>query len=165
MTQPENTSLSARMAARQEQLAKETTEKFDVPGWEGVLAVELRRVGYKRTKKIQSRNDRIRDEGDRDLANIADIIGWATVALYEVKGSDPQTGEAVYEQLDDTWIDLARRLEDAPDMDGDTGLRRAILFICGGDKRLHFLAQQFGEWEKSGGADTREEMRDFSTTG
>jgi hypothetical protein len=129
----EGASLSERMQAAADQLEKQTTEVFDLPRFFGVLAVELRALGYKAVRKVQQRNGKVRDDATRELYNMADQIILATEQFLEVTG-DNQT------PISDTWVDLARRMPDCPEAPTP---RQALLFLLEGDKRLHLL---FGEW-------------------
>lgn len=129
-------SLDARMQARAEAIQKNNTELFDIPGFEGLLQVELRRLGYKKMKQIQSRNAKERDEATRDIYNMADQILWATEGLYQVRNGEPVA-------IEDTWLDLAHRL---PNTESVTTPRQAVLVMTGGDERILFLTAQWAKW-------------------
>jgi hypothetical protein len=151
-------SLQARMEAHAEHLRKDVTEQFPVPGWESMLMVELKRLGYKRIRALQKRNDRVRDAATRELYSMCDQIITATVGFHEVL----ENGET-QELPDDTWITLAQNVPGCPD---EITPRQAILFLTGDDKRVHFLAAEWGEWSRAGEADETEEVRaDFVSTG
>ena len=154
---PKDSSLAERMAARSEQLSKQTTGRFPLPGWEDILEVELRALGYKALRRSLTANERIRDEATREIYAMADQVLTATVAFWEVpaNGGEPR-------QLDDTWQSLAGRLPDCPD--GATP-RQALLFLVG-DKRIHFLIQEWGEWAKNADKQVEDEVQqDFAVTG
>lgn len=149
-----NGSLSSRMRQRAEYLESHQTEKFPIPGYEDVLEVELRALGYARVRRVITNNEKIRDPGVREIATIADQLVTATEGFFEVLGEERR-------QIDDDWLTLARRLPNCPD---ELTPRRAILHVVG-DKRIHFLAQDWGEWAKSVKEDVDEELgRDFATT-
>jgi hypothetical protein len=151
-------SLQARMEAHAEHLRNDVTELFPVPGWESMLMVELKRLGYKRIRALQKRNERVRDAATRELYSMCDQIITATVGFHEVlDNGDTQ------ELPDDTWITLAQNVPGCPD---EITPRQAILFLTGDDKRVHFLAAEWGEWSRAGEADETEEVRaDFVSTG
>jgi hypothetical protein len=152
---PTGGSLGARMAQRAEQLEQISTEWFPIPGWESLLEVELRALGYATIRKVISRLDKVRDVGTHDMYAMADQIAVATVGFREVL-EDGKT-----RPIDDDWVRLAQRLPEAPK---DLTTRRAILFLVG-DTRIHFLVQDWGEWAKSIRLDTDQEVaRDFAKT-
>lgn len=151
----ESGSLSERMAARADVLEQQQTDWFPIPGWEGLLEVELRALGYKSIRATIERNKRVRDIGTRELYSLADQIAKATVGFREVEGEKTKG-------ISDDWVSLARRLPNAPD---DLNTRKAILFLVG-DKRLHFLVEEWGEWARSIRKDVDEEVSsDFGGTG
>jgi hypothetical protein len=160
--QSDDLSLSARMEKRADALQIDSSEKFEIPGYEGLLAVELRRLGYRTVKQIQKANARVKDEAMRDIYNIADQIARATIGLFQIMGTDAD-GDTIYKELNDSWIDLAHRLPNSERIDTT---RKAILFLTGGDQRIHFFANEWGAWQQSGKQDEDQEVRrDFTTTG
>lgn len=149
-----NGSLSSRMARRQEALSQQQTEKFPLPGWEDMLAVELRTVSTKAKQAVASRNSKIRNENERQLFAAIDVIITATVAFWRVTPDG-------YEPLDDDWVSLAQRLPHPPD-----GLtpRRAFLFLLP-DHRLDTFFYEYHQWSESVGGDIDQEVvRDFEKT-
>lgn len=152
---PVGHSLSSRMANRHEQLAKNTTEVFPIPGWEDMLAVELRVLPYSTIRKVGQRNEKIRDEVLQELYSIADQLVIATEGFYELDGEQRIP-------LDDDWVSLAKRLPDCPD---EATARQAILFLVG-EQRIHFLASEWLEWARNTHGDIEKEVsQDFGTTG
>ncbi len=153
-SQPAGNSLSDRMAARAEYLAQHQTEKFTIPGYEGVLEVELRLLGYKTIRKTIARNEKIRDTGERELISMADQIVRATVGFFEVDGEERRP-------IEDSWMTLANRMPLAPD---EMTPRKAIMFLVG--DRLHFLVEDFADWARTVRPEVDEEvMSDFGPTG
>jgi len=152
---PVSNSLAGRMASRSEELAKNTTEVFPLPGWEDILGVELRVLSYTTIRKIGQRNNKVRDEVTSELYNLTDQIAAATEGFVEIEG-EKQT------PIDETWVSLANKLPDAPD---SLTLRQAVLFVVG-DKRIHFLAADWMEWARTSSHDVDKEVgSDFGTTG
>jgi hypothetical protein len=150
-------SLQARMEAHAEELRKDVSEKFPIPGWESMLMVELRRIGFKRIRVLQKRNERIRDPSIRELYSMCDQILAATVGFHEIL----ENGDT--KEIPDDWVSLAQNLPDCPD---EITPRQAILFLTGDDKRIHFLAAEWGGWSRAGDSDEAEEVRaDFVPTG
>jgi hypothetical protein len=141
-------SLKARMEARAEALQQEQTEKFEIPGYEGLVAVELRRLPFRTIKRIQQTNMKVKDEATRDLYNIADQIARATVSFHEVKGDD-------FEEIELDWVGMAHLL---PHSDGIDTPRKAILFLIP-ETRIHFFAGQFTTWAGAGQPEEDEEVR------
>lgn len=147
--------LSERMAHRAKELEEQQTEWFPVPGWEDMIEVELKALGYRTIRASIERNKRIRDVGLRELYSLCDQIAKATVSFREVDGEKTKP-------VDDDWVKLARRLPDAPD---EIDTRKAILFLVG-EKRLHFLIEEWGNWARSVRHDVdREVAADFEATG
>lgn len=149
-------SLAARMQARAEELQKQKTEVFTLPGWRDMLAVELKPLGFTAIDRINRRNERERNETTRKLYNMADQIIAATMGFFEVNKDDR-------EPIEDTWISLANRLPDAPD-----GLtpRQALLFLLGGDKFVHVLFLEWQAWALELQDEVDEEVEgDFDQTG
>jgi hypothetical protein len=79
-------SLSVRMERRHEELSRQQTEKFPLPGWEDLLEVELRPLGMRAATKIVQRNQRTRDEATRSLYVTCDLLLTATVGFHQVAG-------------------------------------------------------------------------------
>lgn len=151
-----SSSLAARMQQRSAELEKQTSEKFPIPGYEGILEVELRALGYKTIRRVQKRNERVRDEGLREIYTMADQLLMATVGFHEV------LPDGTNKSISDDWISLAKRLPNCPEAPSP---RQALLFVVT-DKRIAFLIQEWGEWSKSVRSDLDEEVvQDFVTTG
>lgn len=149
-------SLASRMQARAAELQKQRTEVFTIPGWRTLLAVELKPLGFTAMDRINSRNERERNETTRKLYNMADQIIAATMGFFEVHGDDR-------EPIEDTWVSLASRLPDAPD--GMTP-RQALLFLLGGDQFAHVLFLEWQAWALELQDEVDEEVeRDFGRTG
>jgi hypothetical protein len=157
--EPASPSLSSRMTARHEELARQTTGRFPVPGWDDVLEVELRAVGIRQSTKIVQRSQRVRDDGTRQLYVTADLVTQATVGFWEV----PENGGGKAKPLEgETWASLAARLDDCPDSPTP---RQALLFLVP-EERLLFLYTQWESWMREASRDVDEEtMRDFTRTG
>lgn len=148
--------LSDRMAVRADQLEKNQTEWFPIPGYEDVLEVELRALGYKTIRATIRRNEKIRDPDVQEVVSMADQIAKATVGFREVLPGGKTR------QIDDDWVRLAKRLPNCPD---DVDTRRAVLFLVT-DKRIAFLVQDWAEWARSVRKDVDEEVAaDFAVTG
>lgn len=147
-------SLSSRMAQRQESLSRQQTEKFPIPGWEDMLAVELRTVSTKAKQAVASRSAKIRNQNERNLYAAIDVIITATVAFWRVTDDG-------YEPLEDDWVGLAQRLPHPPD---DLTPRRAFLFLLP-DHRLDTFFYEYHQWSESVGGDIDQEvLRDFKKT-
>ena len=55
-----NGSLSSRMGQRAEVLQRQSSERFPIPGFDGIVDVELRALGHKVESAINHRNERLR---------------------------------------------------------------------------------------------------------
>lgn len=149
-------SLSARMDQRAEVLEQQVSEIFPIPGYENIIEVELRALGYKRIRQIQKRNEKVRDEVVREIYSIADQVIAATIGFYEVNPNGTRSA------IEDDWVSLAKRRRGCPDAPTP---RQALLFLVT-DKRIHFFADDWGTWARSVRADVDEELaEDFATTG
>jgi hypothetical protein len=156
--QPASASLSSRMAQRQEELNANETERFPLPGWDDMLEVELRALGYRAIRKTMEDNSRIRDEATRELCSFADQLVKATVGFHEI----PEGG-GKSQPIEDDWVDLARRAPNCPTR--NLTPRVAVLFLVG-EKRIHFLVQDWAKWAKTVRKDVdRAVMEDFEGTG
>jgi hypothetical protein len=151
-------SLANRMAKRHQELARQTTRRFPVPGWEDVLEVELQPVGAKPSVQIVQRAQRARDDGTRQLYVAADMLLRATVGFWEM----PENGGRAKRLDGEDWISLARRLEACPD---NPTPRQALLFLLPDERLLPWYAE-WEQWQVSSSRDVDEEtMRDFVPTG
>jgi hypothetical protein len=148
-------SLSARMERRHEELSRQQTEKFPLPGWEGLLEVELRPLGMRQSAKVVQRNQRTRDEATRQLYVTCDLLIAASVGFHQVSGETSKP-------INDDWVTLASRLDDCPD---NPTPRQALLFLVGED-RILWLYQAWEQWQRSAGEDVDKELaEDFDKTG
>jgi hypothetical protein len=149
-------SLSARMERRHEELSRQQTETFPIPGWEGLLEVELRPLGMRQSAKVVQRNQRTRDESTRSLYVTADLLLLATVGFRQVTGDESSA------PINDDWVSLARRLDDCPN---DPTPRQALLFLVG-EERILWLYQAWEQWQRAAGENVDKELaEDFDKTG
>jgi hypothetical protein len=151
-------SLAARMKRRGQQLEDQRTEIFEIPGWEDILAVELRLLGYEESRRIGQRLVRsVRDETLRELYSYADQIIAATERFYEIDG-DRRT------PVERTWVQLAR--DGCPaKLPEDLTARQAMIALVK-DRRVATLFVRFEEWMQGERPQIDEEVvRDFGMTG
>lgn len=154
--QPAPGSLAARMARRGEQLQNQRTEMFEVPGWEDILAVELRMLGYEESRKIGRRLSKVRDVAMQELYSFADQIIAATEGFFEVVDGQRRP-------VDRTWMQLAREGVARP-LPEDLTPRQAIIALLG-DRRVAYLFNSWEEWMQGERPEVDEEvMRDFGRT-
>lgn len=150
-------SLAARMKRRGKELESQRTEVFEVPGWEEILAVELRLLGYDESRRIGRRLDKLRNEDMQELYSYADQLVAATEGFYEVDGDRRAP-------IDKTWMDLARAAA-ATKLPEDLTPRQAIISLLG-DRRVFYLFTDFEQWMRGERREVDEEVvRDFGTTG
>jgi hypothetical protein len=154
---PTGPSLSARMDRRAEELQQQTSERFPIPGYEGIVEVELRAIGHKVESAVHHRLKRVRDTALRELYAMADTLIVATVGFHEIRPDGSSR------PIDDDWIRLAKRRADCPDT---VTPRQALLFLAT-DKRLKYLFVDWQQWAAlTNEADVVEELvEDFVTTG
>lgn len=150
-------SLQARAAARRDALLKRQTTIMEVPGYEGILAVEYRAITYAEGRKIATRHERQRDEATREVYVAADQLIAASVNAYELQ--EGKEGK----ELGVGWgLALAKMLGvDTTDMT----IRQATLACFARDTFLTRHWSDYVEWLSSAEADVDEEQRaDFPVT-
>ena len=152
-------SLEARIAARREALEKRTTELFDVPGYEGIVKVEMRLVGGKRLHQIGQAHERLHDEYKKLLRTAEDIILAATVAFHNVDANgEPQFAEGI------TWKRLAKaanRHLDEAHLEARGGGRVALEGLIG-EAGVISLLGEWNQWTRTRGEGLARELEDFS---
>lgn len=152
-------SLEARARRRHQQLEQEQTEIFEVPGWQDILGVELRLIGWEEGRKIGQRLRKVKPEALRELYIMCDLILAATDGLHELL---PGGGSR---RSRHTWVSLAQAVLPAGELPDNLTPRRALIAIVG-DKRVPALYAVWQNW--SGGAReevTEEVVEDFGKTG
>lgn len=151
-------SLEARVAERRAKLEAETTHRFDVPGYEGVLKVELQLVGGKRQHAIFKKHEVVRREYDQTLRVGGEIILAATCGFYSVVGEQEVLAENC------TWKRLAKAahpyLDDAV-LEAPGGNRVALVTLISEEGVLD-LVGEWKKWSRNRGADLEEALEDFS---
>jgi hypothetical protein len=162
-TRPEPTqagSLADRARQRRESIRKQNTERFTVPGYDGIIEAEYRLLDWKRIGKVQAAHDQLRRR-DEDLAvlySAADLLIAANVDIVDLTGPDPKS-------LGLTWGPaLARELgvEDLPD---NCTPRQALLAILVVDSRVIDHFRDYERWQQGHAPRTDEEaVRDFEGT-
>lgn len=149
-------SLIDRMQQRREFLDRQHTIKLALPGYEGVLKVELKTVDWATLRKIAIRHENIDDQVTQELYQGADEVMTATVQFFEVNpdGSEnPLPGE--------TYTTLARRVGRA---DASTTPRQAILALLR-DMDLMLLCNAWRQWNALIRDEVMEALKqDFGTT-
>ena len=147
-------SLEERIAQRREALERVRTEKFEVPGYEGIFMVELRMVGGKRQLAIVNKHERIRDEYRRLLSSAVDLVLAATVDFYVLDAEgNPERADGA------TWLKLAQAADKTlPD---STTADVAILRLLG-EQGVTDLAADWRMWMRNRGAKVEAELGDFS---
>jgi hypothetical protein len=161
---PSKGSLADRMAARREQTERVTTEKFEVPRFEGVLSVELRLIGWKKLRSYGQRHSRMRDSALQELYVAADQLLAATVGFYE----DEEVEGIVNHRKapGKSWVSLLNEMQTArKEPVSDEITPRQALIALVGDTNVMFLWEQWQEWMKGERPDVDKEVqRDFQTT-
>jgi hypothetical protein len=99
-------SLAERLRERRERLERNATRTWDLPGYDGILAVKFRAVGYQTIRKIIHRHAELDDEGLMELYVACDTLMSATEETYEVGADDGKLTP-----LGERWIELARRAD------------------------------------------------------
>jgi hypothetical protein len=157
---PRPGSLEERVAERRMALESRTTDKFDVPGFEGIFKVELQVVGGKRQYAISQRHEHVHDEYQRGLRTAADCVLVATVGFHSIVNDDGDT-----EPADNcSWKRLAQASD--PTLSDMTlaqkgGSRVAILRLLGEENVLN-LAGEWKKWMRTRGVEVDRSLEDFS---
>lgn len=157
-------SLADRMKARRASLEKQKTEVFEVPGYEGIFAVEYRMLGWSRIRQITRGHAQVKDPGQRELNSAVDTLLVATVQLLEVTatGHKPVSGG---------WLDLARALQDPSDpeavkLPNNPTPQHALLAIFGVEARVMTHYGEYESWLNGQRQRVDEDVvRDFERTG
>jgi len=149
-------SLAARAQARREALLDQQTTIIEVPGFEGILAMEYRAMSYGEGRKINQRHERQRDDATRELYVAADQLIAASVNALELDGTEATP-------LDLRWgAELAQRL--GIDVEGMTA-RQAMMACFVRDTFLTRHWADYIEWLSTATADVDEEQaQDFQVT-
>lgn len=151
---PHPGSLEARVAKRRQELERHTTEKFDVPGFEGVFQVELQIVGAKRQHAILTRHERIHDEYQKILRAGGDMLLAATVGFHAIVDAEGNTQPA-----ETSWRQLAQAYDKSLD---DTVEARVALIRLLGENGVVELVGDWRNWMRTRGVKLESELeRDF----
>jgi hypothetical protein len=156
---PEATgSLAARATARRQEISERKSLVLEVPGYEGLLAVEYRALAYHEGRKIAARHQRQHDDAVREIYIAADQLIRASVNSYELR----EDGTSI--ELGIGWgRELAERL--GIKIHDTTTARQAVLACFPSDVLLtrHFV--EYGEWLQDTQSDVDDEQRaDFLPT-
>jgi hypothetical protein len=152
-------SLEARMRARREEVESLVSEKFPLPRYETMVAVELRFQGYERQRAMFERNKRQRTVALKELYTACDQILGATQAFYELAGADDEEGK----RTEHSWYSLAQGVLGDKFNDESTP-RQAMLALIGAEQ-VPTLWNDWQEWMSGQRMDVdREVERDFRTT-
>lgn len=151
-------SLKARMGRRGRELESQRSEVFEVPGYDEIIAVELRMLGYEESRKIGQRVARhTREVAMQELYAFCDQILAATEGFFEVDGDRRVP-------IDATWTSLARDASPVK-LPEELTPRQALISLVG-DRRVAYLFTAWEEWMRGERSDVDEEVvRDFGTTG
>lgn len=154
-----NQSLEARMRVRREEIESLVSEKFPLPRFESMCAVELRVIGYEGQRALFERNKRQRNAALKELYTACDAILAATVGFYELRSSDDEEGIP----KDYSWNSLAE-LVLADDLRDDATPRQALLALLGAEA-IPLLWNDWQEWMGGQRMDMDRELeRDFPAT-
>ena len=150
-------SLEARVAEQRNDLESQTTELFDVPGFD-VFKVELRVIGAKQQHAIFKRHEHVRDEYQQNLRTAADLIVVATVAFHAVDG-EGQTHQAEGA----SWKRFAKAYDKTlPEsvLNGPGGSRVALIRLLT-EENVLTLAGTYKLWLPTRGSKVERELEDF----
>jgi hypothetical protein len=156
--QTEARSLEERMKQRRDSIEANTTEKFLVPSYEDMLAVEFKRLSWDRMDRIADRNRKQPKESLARRYSAAEVILAATVGFHEVKeGPD---GEVQYDAAEGlSWLALARAVN--PKIREDATPRMALLNLIGEPATVTFYGL-YMEWLTGSTAAEKELDADFA---
>jgi hypothetical protein len=150
-------SLRDRMKRRTDEMERQRTERFPVPGYTGVLEVEMRTLSWESNRTIMDRHARLRDPGLRDVYVAADTIIAATVGFWETDDAGHRSA------VETSWLDLGRGVIDRFPEHGTP--RQAILGLIKPTSRVIALWNEWGDWNLAERTTIGEELaEDFETT-
>ena len=151
-------SFETRMQEVRQQREQRTTEKFEVPGFEGLFEVEMQVLGVKRMNDIAFKHARVRDDSLRALYIEADQVLAATVAFHKIQ---PDGDTAVADGM--TWMDAARAYD--PSLSATVSPRGAVIRLLDDGKGLGELHGSWYSWNTRGNDSVDKELgRDFLET-
>ena len=150
MTQPKPGSLDAYMQAQKDAAEGQTTTRIPVPRFPAI-AVELRPLDHKREFKIGKTNEKlVRNEADRLLYIMADVIVGATVGFFLGVGDEAPALEGA----DASWNALCRK---AYPESVELTTRQALIRLVTSDG-VGRLYREYTEWRESRGEDVADEL-------
>ena len=138
-------SFERRMQEVRQQRESRTTDFFDIPGFEGLVKVELQVLGYKKTTDISLKHVRQRDDSLRALYTAADQLLAATVAIHKVM---PDGSLALGEGM--TWLDAARAYD--PNLNATVSPRAALIRLLDNGNGVNELHGEWYSWNTRGNA-------------
>jgi hypothetical protein len=150
-------SLADRIKQRREALENQTTTVLELPGYEDMLAVEFRLLGWQLQRKIAERHVRIKDKAIRELYTAADTLLTAQIGTYEITESGEQ------KPISDDWFGLCARA--GISLRDDTTLRQAMIALLT-DSGVTSLVIEWNEWAENRGKDVGDDVvRGFARSG
>lgn len=155
-TTPGGPSLRERMRAQAELMASQRSSVFPVPGYQSMLAVELRALSLDFTGRLADRHKKIQVETQKTLMTACDIILAATEKFYEVDFNGHMRELEGY-----TWSRFAQEVKG---VDPSISERAKLLALIG-DVNVSLLIQLWDAWmsEEKQEID-RGVVEDFSST-
>jgi hypothetical protein len=153
-----SSSLADRMAKRRSAIERRKTKTLEIPGYEGILEVEYRLLGWQSIRKIQARHEGLTDEGLQQLYSAADTLITAREETYEIpeNGGQPRP-------LGENWIELARR--SGATLPENCSQRQAMFLLFVHDMRLMEHYGQYERWARGLDSEVDDEVvSDFEGT-
>lgn len=150
-------SLADRMRYQADLMASQRSMIFPVPGYQSMLAVELRALSLEATGRIAERHKRIQVETQRTLMVGCDIILSATEKFYEIA----EVGLQMRELEGYNWDRFAQEVKGA---DPNISSRAKLLTLLG-DVNVTLLIRLWDEWMSSEKIEIdKEVVEDFAST-
>jgi hypothetical protein len=133
----------ARMQEVRRQREQRTTEVFEVPGFESIIKVELRVLGYKKTTDVAIQHVRQRDDSLRALYTAADQLLAATVAFHKIQADGSlEAAEGL------SWLQLAQAYD--PSINATVRPRTALIRLLDDGKGVNELHGAWYSWNTRG---------------
>lgn len=120
------TSLASRLRTRAAQLAVET-KRFDLPGWDGEIQIEVKRPSRQESRKAAS--------VPGVAAATKAVIAVATVAIIVIDGTEERRFES--------WAEFGEQMMDCP---AGTDSSDVISTVLPAEQLVQGLTAQLGEW-------------------
>lgn len=148
--------LREKVQARHQQLVEQTTETFDVPGYQGILRVRYRVLTWKEIRRVGRNVGQIPDLDDetRELYVAADHLVTACEAIYDAD-LDEDVGEDDPPPAGEKW---SPALAASLGFEGVRSPRQAVFQIIARDTQVMTHYEAMMDWQDAENAQASEKL-------